>query len=219
MQIDEILGDSSNSENESDEILDVHPPQINQVSLTQNSYNDTENSISSNNNNAREEEIRLTNQQPRNAHPIFANLRNQASRSSQRIRLGGFLDAMGRNIRSTAHGTALTGLMQLASGNENGILSSLGHSNRSNWITQNIDVFFQAGGPLDLFRPVSTEVLQRHLKRAETLAHSIYDSHHSSQGGEDHEDIPDWARSFFQYFEALNNNPTSNQRVLGVRNE
>ncbi len=59
------------------------PPQINQVSLTQNSNNETESSISSNNNNAREEEIQLTNQQTRNAHPIIANLRNQASSSSQ----------------------------------------------------------------------------------------------------------------------------------------
>jgi len=83
MQIDEILGDSSNSENESDEILDVHPPQISQVSLTQNSNNETERSISSNGNNAREEDFRLTNQQTRNAHPIIANLRNQASSSSQ----------------------------------------------------------------------------------------------------------------------------------------
>ncbi len=51
--------------------------------------------------------------------------------------LGGFLGTMGHDVWSNAHGIVLTGLLQLANGNENGIVAALGYNNRSNWISQN----------------------------------------------------------------------------------
>lgn len=79
--------------------------------------------------------------------------------------------------------------------------------------------FFGPGGPLGGFRPVSPEVLQRHIRRAEVLARTIYDRDHSNGAGEDHEDTPEWVQAFFCLFEALNNQETPNQRAANVRNE
>ncbi len=83
-------------------------------------------------------------------------------------------------------------LLQLASGQEDGIVANLGHNNRSQWISNNIEVFFQPrGGTLERYHRVFPEVLQQYLRRPETLARNIYNRDHSSGGGEDHEDQPD----------------------------
>ncbi len=87
-------------------------------------------------------------------------------------------------------------LMQLAYGNANGILASIGYTNWSSWISQNIDVF-QQGGPLKSFWSVSSGVLQHCFKEAEQAAWSLYESHHSSEQGREHDDIPHWANIFF----------------------
>ncbi len=214
------MGDSSSAEDGSNEVLEVSPPIVNQVVENQCVNNDRElSTTTTNNNNGTNNENEFSNQQRRNINAHTTNFGSQNSNASQQMQFGGFLDTTGCNIRLNAYATALTGLLQLANGNENGIVAAIGYNNRSNWISQNIDAFFEPGGPLDSFQPVSTEVLQWHLKRAETLACSFYNLHHSRLGGEEHEDIPDWAGSFFQYFEALSNHQTPNQRALNVRNE
>ncbi len=76
---------------------------------------------------------------------------NPTSEDSERISLQGFLDTTGSNICSSAHATALIGILQVAKGNENGVLASLGHNNRSRWVNQNLNAFFAPGGPLDSF--------------------------------------------------------------------
>ncbi len=62
-----------------------------------------------------------------------------------------FLHTMGCNIWIDAHGTGLTGLLQLANGNENGIVAAFGHNNRSDWISQNLDAFLNQVAQLILF--------------------------------------------------------------------
>ncbi len=48
-------------------------------------------------------------------------------------------------MRSSAHGTALMDLLQLASGQRDGIVANLGQNNRSQWISNNIEVFSNPG--------------------------------------------------------------------------
>ncbi len=205
------MGDCSSAKDDYDKVLEVSPPVVNQYIDNQNINNDrVVYTTTNNNNNVANHQIEFTNQQRRNINAHTTNFGSQNSSTSQRMKLGGFVDMLGCNIWSNAHGTALTALLQLANGNENGIISALAHNNRSNWISQNLDAFFQPGGLLDSLWSVSSEVLQQHLKGAQTLAQSFYNSHHSSQTSEEHEDIPDWAKSILQYFEALNNHQTSN---------
>jgi hypothetical protein len=66
--------------------------------------------------------------------------------TSPRSQMGGFLNAQASEIRSSAHSTALIGLLQLAGNHTDGIAASLGQNNRQAWLTQNIDVIFGDGG-------------------------------------------------------------------------
>ena len=59
----------------------------------------------------------------------------------------------------------------------------------------------------------------RHLKKAETCAKSLYNRNHSNGEGSEHEDIPEWAKEFFSYFEALDSYVSPNQHAASIRNE
>ncbi len=173
---DEIFVRSSSSEDdtvgEPNETVNQHP----------NNENETR-EVSENQQNETESETLSTLQQNVRARIEPAATQFIAAGTQQRIQLRGFVDARS-NIRSPLHATALIGLLQVANGNENGVLASLGHSNRSTWMNQHINAFFEAGGPLDAFRQVSADVLQRHLKKAENRARAIYNTNHSNGGGE-----------------------------------
>jgi len=123
------------------------------------------------------------------------------------------LDDAKRSIRSPGHAAALIGILQLASGYHNGgIVGAIGHNNRQLWFNENIDVLFDAGGPLENYQPISAKVLIRHFRIAQTLARSHYDRDHSNDPtGAEQENIPRWAREFFRFFEATRNasNPTA----------
>ncbi len=120
------MGDSSNAEDGSDEMLEVSPPMVNQHIDNQNIKNDRGlSATTTNNNNGTNNQIEFTNQNRRNINAHATNFGSQNSSTSQRMQLGGFLDTMGCNIWSNAHGTVLTGLLQLANGNVNGILQPL----------------------------------------------------------------------------------------------
>ncbi len=52
------------------------------------------------------------------------------------------------------------------------------------------------------------------------LARSFYDRDHSNeQSGAAHEDVPEWARHFFQLFQATGNQITNNAVAAATRNE
>lgn len=149
-----------------------------------------------------------------------ANAANRArSPANRRLPLGGFLSTSGEDIRSPGHASALIGLLQLAGGHSDGILAALGHNNRSAWFSENIDRLFQAGGPLGAYTRISTSVLQRHLGAAQRRAKLYFDRDHADGGGQDHEDIPGWARAFFRLFEAQASLESGNQRTANARNE
>lgn len=93
---------------------------------------------------------------------------------------GGFLNAARTGIRSPEHESGLVGVLQLAAGHPDGIVSALGHNNRARWVGSNINTFFQDDGPLGSFLPVTSSVFQRHLSHAQTLARSMYNRDHSN---------------------------------------
>ncbi len=108
--------------------------------------------------------------------------------------LGGFVNTSTNAILSSAHATALTGILQLAGGHQDGIVGSLGHGNRTQWIRDNIHRLFETDGPLSGFTRVSEQVLRRHLFSAQQAARTYYRQDHSNdQSGARHEDIPEWA--------------------------
>lgn len=135
---------------------------------------------------------------------------------------GGFLSVTGNDIRSPAHAAGLIALIQMASGNpEGGILGSLGYSNRTSWVTANLPALFhRGGGPLGSFQPVSAQVLLRHLRSTQLLAKTFYTHDPSNdQSGARHEDVPEWARCWFSFFEAKENRDTQGAREARVRAE
>ena len=138
--------------------------------------------------------------------------------TSSRPNLGNFLNSERTAVRTPAHATALSGLVQLASGHPDGVIGALGHGNRNNWIRDNVSSFFQPDGPFAAFQPVNAATLQRSLSAPITLARSFYTRDHSDDTtGAAHEDIPDWARRFFPLFEAQQNYENNNARTAAAR--
>ncbi len=72
---------------------------------------------------------------------------------------------------------------------------------------------------MERYHRMCPEVLHRHLRRAETLARSIYNKDHSRGGGEDHEDPPDWAQAFYNLFQAVNKIELPGHRSANIRLE
>ena len=58
-------------------------------------------------------------------------------------------------IQSPEHESGL-GVLQLAAGHPEGIVSVLGHNNHARWVGSNINAFFQDDGPLGSFIPVTS---------------------------------------------------------------
>ncbi len=95
------------------------------------------------------------------------------------------------------------GLLQLASGQGDGILANLGHNNRSQWISNKFEVFFQPGGQFVSYHRVCPGVLQQCLRRADSLARNISNRDHANGGGKVHEDKPDYAQAFMSFLKLL----------------
>ncbi len=212
LQIEEIFVESESS----DESI-VRPPEIvNPPRIINNQRTNSQPSNDDNHSSA------LDNVEP-STQGVNAEQRNVQARvdnpDQERNMFGGFLDWSQTSIRSPLHATALIGVLQLAYGNENGVLSTLGYNNRTRWINKNINAFFSVGGPLGYFCPICADVFKHHLKKAENLACVIYNRTHSDGRGSEHEDVPEWARAFFPYFEALDNSETATQRALNIREE
>jgi hypothetical protein len=137
-----------------------------------------------------------------------------------RVQLGSFLNQAEIEIRSSNHATALIGSLELGLGHPNGITGAFGHNNRISWFRSNIDALFHEDGLLAKYVPVSANVLVRHVGRAQVLARSFYDPDHSTeQSGAAHKDVPEWARRFFQLFQATGNQITNNAVAAATRNE
>jgi hypothetical protein len=58
------------------------------------------------------------------------------------LQMGGFLKAEGMAICSAAHATAIVGVLQLALGHPDGIVTALGHNNRTTWV-KTLFLFFK----------------------------------------------------------------------------
>ncbi len=149
-QVDEIIADSSSSIIESDdETLEVNPPSQNQVLRTLNSHNETDVSNRSDDHDSLEHQNNVAYPPTMNVCPHTENYSQQEQVANNlegnRIPLGHFVE--NNKIQSYAHHKALVGLMQLAYGNANGILASIGYTNQSSWINQNIDDFFSTRWP------------------------------------------------------------------------
>ncbi len=59
-------------------------------------------------------------------------------------------------------------------------------------------------------------MLQRHLRRAEMLARTIYGRDHSNGGDEDHEDPHNWLQAFYDLFQAGENDKSPSQRAANM---
>ena len=145
---------------------------------------------------------------------------SQQQQQQRRLPLGSFLNPAETAIRSSDHATALIGLIQLGAGHEDGIAGAFGHNNRSNWFRTNTDALFREDGPLGRYVPVSARVLMRHVGRAQILARSLYDRDHSNEpSGAGQEDVPEWARRFFEVFQAQENQIPANAQAAAARSE
>ena len=114
----------------------------------------------------------------------------------------------------------LIGLIQLAGAHPSGLISTLGHSNRTTWFQDNTEAIVQAGGPLGMFRSVSLAVLARHFTAASIQARDIYDHNHLvDQSGAAHKDEPPWAQHFFRLLEAQQNVPSASAQAAELRSE
>ncbi len=123
-------------------------------------------------------------------------------------------------IRSANHTAGLIGLIQLAGAHPSGLIGTLGYNNRTSWFQDNIDVIFQADGPLGMYNRVSPLVLARHFSTASNQARELYDRHHlNDQSGAAHEDVPPWAQQLFRLFEAQQNMPSATAQAAETRSE
>jgi hypothetical protein len=140
----------------------------------------------------------------------------------RRILLGPFIKTInGRTgISSANHAAGIIGILQLASGHENGFLGSLGQNSRLAWFQENIEAIFQTGGPLGMFKVVTAPVLARHFGNAQSHAKEFFDRYHSAdQSGASHEDVPPWVQHFFRMFETLQNITSASSQAAATRNE
>ena len=127
-----------------------------------------------------------------------------ANNGRRRTQFGGFVrrNSARENEVHPDRVRELEGILQLASAHPGGIGGSLGHGNRSQWVTSNIGAFFDPNGPLGRYTQVNVDTLMRHLRTAQEVARSIYTRDHSNdRTGADHEDVPNWARLFFGLFD------------------
>ena len=127
-----------------------------------------------------------------------------ANNGRRRTQFGGFVrrNSARENEVHPDRVRELEGILQLASAHPGGIGGSLGHGNRSQWVTNNIGAFFDPSGPLGRYTQVSVDTLMRHIRNAQEVARSIYTRDHSNDlTGADHEDVPNWARLFFGLFD------------------
>ncbi len=83
IQIDEILGDSSGSEDGSDEMLEVYAPMVNQLLDTQNINNEREDSTTTNNNNRANNQHEFTNWKKRTVNAHMTNFESQNSSTTK----------------------------------------------------------------------------------------------------------------------------------------
>ena len=133
--------------------------------------------------------------------------------------LGGFVwDTPERTgIRDSARATAIIGILQLAASHPQGYLGSIGTNGRTAWFAENSPVLFQHDGPLGCFNSVSNMILMRHFSTAQRQARELFNQRHSSdQSGAGEEDIPQWARQFFRFFEAMESNPSASAQAAEV---
>jgi hypothetical protein len=104
-------------------------------------------------------------------------------------------------IRSANHAAGLIGLIQLAGAHPSRLIGTLGHNNWTSWFQDNINVSFQADGPLGMYNQVLPLVLVRHFSTASNQARELYNCHHlNDQSGAAHEDVPQWAQQLFRLF-------------------
>lgn len=145
---------------------------------------------------------------------------NNTGRARPRTQLGGFVATNGTELRSPGHATGLTGILQLGSAHQDGIIGAFGHNNKTRWFLDNIDAIFADDGPLRAYLRINARTLMRHFSEAQQLARSIYTQDHSNEPtGRGHEDIPQWTALFFRLFEAMQNQETSNSRAAAAREE
>ncbi len=84
--------------------------------------------------------------------------------------------------------------------------------NRNKW-----SHLFQHDGPLGCFNSVSNLILMCHFSIAQRQARELFNQRHSSdQSGAGEKDIPPWARYFFRFFEAMENNPSASAQAAEV---
>ena len=133
--------------------------------------------------------------------------------------LGGFVwDTPEKTgIRDSARATAIIGILQLAASHPQGYLGSIGTNGRTACFTENSPILFQHDGPLGCFNSVSNLIMMRHFSTAQHQARELFNQRHSSdQSGTGEEDIPLWARHFFRFFEAIENNPSASAQAAEV---
>jgi hypothetical protein len=133
--------------------------------------------------------------------------------------LGGFVwDTPEKTgIRDSARATAIIGILQLAASHPQGYLGSIGTNGRTACFTENSPILFQHDGPLGCFNSVSNLILMRHFSTVQRQARELFNQRHSSdQSGTGKEDIPPWARHFFRFFEAMENNPSASAQAAEV---
>lgn len=117
-----------------------------------------------------------------------------------RVQMGGFVNQEGTDIRSRRHAAALIGVLQLARSGVGGIIGSLGHTNRNNWLNRNLpSPIFDDQGPCHGFIAIRGPTFARHLRAAQTLARTIINRYHSNEPtGAGGEAVPEWARQFIE---------------------
>ena len=135
----------------------------------------------------------------------------------------------GLSVRPGRHEQSLVALLQLAASSGHnassnssgsGIIVTLGHGNRTEWLRNNIDAIFRDDGPLGGFNSVRPQRLLKYLKQAETCAKLHYSRDHSNdETGENQEDVPAWTELFFQLFDASSNQEAPRVRAARLRRE
>jgi hypothetical protein len=146
-----------------------------------------------------------------------------------RIALASFISADGLRVRPGRREQALIALLQFAvssshqvpsNSSGSGIVLTLGHGNRTEWIRLNSELIFREDGPLGGFNPVRPERLCKWIKEAETCAKIYYGRDHSNdETGEEQEDLPAWTGPFFELFDAVSTHEGPRARAARLRRE
>ena len=108
----------------------------------------------------------------------------------------------------------------MAAGHFDGLVGSLGFSNRASRFREGIDGFFANRGSLGGFVPVGEGILQRHMHKTQDTVQMMYDCDHSNnQTCANQEDVPGRAYLFFRLFEEIQNQETRTAHAARVQNE